>query len=475
MTIDELRDLLVEHGIDLERLKNYESDEMLKILDEYNTEIRDRILKTKSIEQKSQYDKIIKDIKAFRDNMTQALWERLQNELRSLISEESDFAARSILDNTDNDIKTIDADKTLDTIAFKPYTASGNDTFESYINSLGDNVVKTWDAQLRGALLTAIATGVGFLAGDIIKAVLGTKKAPGGTMAGLRNSLIQNTKDMVGYTSNEARQATYDNNSAKIEGYVRVEILDTKTCIMCGLEDLKFYKTKAEAPTLPVHPNCRGFYLPKVKGEELGAGLQKTWSQWLSEQSDKKQREVLGPTRFNAYKAGLKVNSFVSDGKKLTLDELIEKNGLKLYGAGLKARTRTEKEQYADVYYSAIRNRKSPTDIAKVAQNSGFSEKDITDIRAHVFTAQHNLGNGKTGRFETDWRMAQAWQRMEMGWKGNGMTKYKNLDLLLLKHEKEELTLMREKGYDAIEAHEETCKKYDWYSTLKKEFPEEAD
>jgi hypothetical protein len=40
---------------------------------------------------------------------------------------------------------------------------------------------------------------------------------------------------------------------------------------------------------------------------------------------------------------------------------------------------------------------------------------------------------------------------------------YTDIDILLLNHELEELTLMREKGYTYSEAHTEADKKYPWF------------
>jgi len=44
----------------------------------------------------------------------------------------------------------------------------------------------------------------------------------------------------------------------------------------------------------------------------------------------------------------------------------------------------------------------------------------------------------------------------------NGMAKYHDVDLLLLKHELEELTLMAKYGHNTMKAHEVTEGKYPW-------------
>jgi hemerythrin len=47
------------------------------------------------------------------------------------------------------------------------------------------------------------------------------------------------------------------------------------------------------------------------------------------------------------------------------------------------------------------------------------------------------------------------------------MTKYSEVDILLLNHEKEEEAIMAKYGYDALKAHRITEKKYDWDVKIK--------
>lgn len=119
-------------------------------------------------------------------------------------------------------------------------------------------------------------------------------------------------------------------------------------------------------------------------------------------------------------------------------------------------------DAYSDRYYEAIRNRKNPTDIGKRAEHTGFSEDTIRLIREHLFIKEHDLGEGVTGRFDTDWQIAKAWQRMEQGWKGTEQDKYRDVYILLLRHELEELTIMVKYGYNVSEAHDKANEKYYW-------------
>jgi hypothetical protein len=55
----------------------------------------------------------------------------------------------------------------------------------------------------------------------------------------------------------------------------------------------------------------------------------------------------------------------------------------------------------------------------------------------------------------------------EQGWKGNSQDRYKDTDILLLRHELEELTQMAKHGYNTIEAHEKAEAKYPWDIKIK--------
>lgn len=121
---------------------------------------------------------------------------------------------------------------------------------------------------------------------------------------------------------------------------------------------------------------------------------------------------------------------------------------------GILDKDMSEQTRFAEEYYEAIRNRKSKSDIRHIAANTGFSEKDIAAVRSHVFTEKHSLDDGET-YFAPDAEIALAWQRLEQG-------KHTELDILLLRHELEELTIMKTKGYDYDKAHLLADKKYPW-------------
>ena len=144
----------------------------------------------------------------------------------------------------------------------------------------------------------------------------------------------------VMHVSNTARDIFWQANEDIIKGYMRVETLDERTCIVCGLEDGRIYGVNEPKPFLPQHLNCRGILCPLFKSfRELGIDADElpattrasmngqvpkytTWKDMLKSASSKEQVEILGPTRAKLYQQGMPVESFVKDGKLLTLKEL---------------------------------------------------------------------------------------------------------------------------------------------------------
>lgn len=125
-----------------------------------------------------------------------------------------------------------------------------------------------------------------------------------------------------------------------------------------------------------------------------------------------------------------------------------------------------EAQAHAERYYESVRKMK--TDVRNIAQNTGFSEEEISQIKNHVFINEHDLGGEVPERFYPNYAMSQSWQRLI---DGKNIQKH---DLTLLNHEKMESNLMKQ-GYSQKEAHELAEKVYnyakesrEYYAEIKK-------
>lgn len=108
---------------------------------------------------------------------------------------------------------------------------------------------------------------------------------------------------------------TYDN----IQSIQKVTVsgtLDGRTCLVCASLHGKTFE-KHSAPLFPIHHRCRCFLIPYQEGF-----VPPSYSEWLSRQSEETQKQILGKTRFELYKGGMTVDRFVSNNRKLRLDEI---------------------------------------------------------------------------------------------------------------------------------------------------------
>lgn len=100
-------------------------------------------------------------------------------------------------------------------------------------------------------------------------------------------------------------------------------------------------------------------------------------------------------------------------------------------------------EEWADRAYDAFRaNDDELPGVAATAGEHGFSADDIAKIKNHVFRDEHRLdlyGDDMVGRFDSNPRMAEAWQRLADGTPHPA-------DLDLLRHERFEAEYMAGTG-----------------------------
>ncbi len=111
-------------------------------------------------------------------------------------------------------------------------------------------------------------------------------------------------------------------------------------------------------------------------------------------------------------------------------------------------------ETHAKKYYEEIRRRR--TDVSAIAKNTGLDENRVRIVKEHVFINKYGLGEEEPMNFYPNYDIAVSWQNLIDG---------KNIsekDIILLKHEYYEYTLMHEKGMTYVEAHTIAQEKYNY-------------
>ena len=106
------------------------------------------------------------------------------------------------------------------------------------------------------------------------------------------------------------------NNNTEV---VYCAILDGNTCIVCGMNHGLHFKSITEAPSIPVHANCRCNYIGVIGVEEP----MPTYEEFIESLSEEEQIHVLGKNRYEMWKNdGISLNKFINNGRKLRLDEI---------------------------------------------------------------------------------------------------------------------------------------------------------
>lgn len=192
--------------------------------------------------------------------------------------------------------------------------------------------------------------------------------------------------------------------------YVRIwAAVDERTCETCGVNGYhnKVYPI-GKAPILPFHPNCRCTYLPATEKEYL------------------------------TQNPGTKV---------------IEKQGRSgIITSGARNPYGEAASEHAKKYYGLVRS--MTTDVKKIAETTGCTEKEIQSIKNYIFIDKHDLGEAGIKRFDPDYMMGESWRRLMEG-------KPEPHDITLINHEAMERKLM-EQGLSQDEAHCQASDKFNY-------------
>jgi len=110
-------------------------------------------------------------------------------------------------------------------------------------------------------------------------------------------------------------------NPALYRGWLFVAVLDERTSLVCMGNSGRVFPVDS-GPFPPLHFYCRSTILPLLASNPEDPKL-RTYEQWLREQPEALQRQILGKTRFDLWKqGGLNLKHFVDGGRALTIAEL---------------------------------------------------------------------------------------------------------------------------------------------------------
>ena len=182
-----------------------------------------------------------------------------------------------------------------------------DDAFQNFVGIAGDGAPL---GNLLAPLGPEAVTGVRDKIGEGIALGKGPRETANlvATAAGMplsRALLITRTETNRAFR--EATRLEYRNNSRVVKGYRRHADHSDRTCVACIALDGKLYSLDQ---SLDEHPNGRCALVPEVLDyADLGLDMPRTpppdnARDWLAGQSEGVQRDILGGTRFDAWRAG---------------------------------------------------------------------------------------------------------------------------------------------------------------------------
>lgn len=226
-------------------------------------------------------------------------------------------------------------------------------------------VMSEWTQQLKASDLTrtwnSILDGItsGATTDDLIRGLLGTKalQYKDGVREVSRRGMEALVRTSINHATNQGRQMVWESNSDILKGVRWVSTLDTRTTPICQQRDGKVGPVvddpnwappegsdRLDPPFArpPAHPNCRSTTTAVTKSwkelgfnmDELPAGTRAsmdgqvpanmTYFEWLAKQSPERQKDILGPTRFDLWhNKGIQPDRFINDkGEMLTIKEI---------------------------------------------------------------------------------------------------------------------------------------------------------
>lgn len=212
-------------------------------------------------------------------------------------------------------------------------------TARQWFTGLADDVRLAVNNQIQEGMLEGESVD------SIIRRIRGTRAVSytDGALETTRRHAQALARTGVMSASNTSRRAFHEANKDVIKSYSVVATLDTRTCVQCAF--MESQNPYTEPPTPPFHPNCRCVVTANTKSwEELGIDLQEmtpgtrasmdgevpaemTYKEWFEQQTEERQKEILGPSRFAAYQNGVDVTAFTDNGHILTLEELRLREG----------------------------------------------------------------------------------------------------------------------------------------------------
>ena len=370
-----LHDAAVRHQIFLQRYGGSTANASIKILDEAQRDLEERLRKRlarlgpldrqqfgRGLATTKRMQALLDEVKLQNRDLRVALGKQLRGDLKDLADLEVDIASRRLTEAMGVDLNNL-----------RPSPEVLRSLSQMSTSRLRGRTLGQWFKKFESDRFTRVESAVrlGMVEGDTITQIARRIRQAGETSKIAANALARTS---VNHVANSAREAFYEANSDIIKDVRWTATLDGRTSAICQARDGLTWPVDEPHPRPPAHPNCRSVLTPVTKSwEELtggearldpkrmkGPGFEKamrkdlaergmtqgqiddfiaaqkrqltgkvartdTYQNWLTDQSKQFQDSVLGPTRGKLFREGnLSLDKFVDmrSGKPFNLDQL---------------------------------------------------------------------------------------------------------------------------------------------------------
>lgn len=331
-------DETIKRQINLMRFTAGERKKVLALLDKMQKELIGKLANDLTDYSKARVNKLIKDSQEIIDKH----YANLQTEI------EFDKLAKQQVTATASTLSSVGLEAAIPTEAVLRRLVQDNLVFgapaKKWWEKQSESTIFNYSAQIRQGVVQ------GETLQQIIKRVVGMPvKGETGIMALAKRNASTLVHDSVMQIANDARMATYEENSDMMKGYEHLSTLDGTTSKIClaysGAQwDLDYNPIKGNLPFnngCPRHPNCRSNTIPLLKTfKELGINAVEpkgtrasdegqvpsdiTMTEFLKGKDKAYLDDLLGKGRADLFSSGkITLRDLVSgNGRELTLEQL---------------------------------------------------------------------------------------------------------------------------------------------------------
>lgn len=291
---------MLKHYVEMEKDTSKISASCVKFLEDLLNEIKKTLKKTPYITSKETLLKTQNEIEELIKKCNKRVKSLYRNEIEELIEKENEYSTENVKEEEEEEPKK--KKSLVPSILFMG--VAGYALYTDLLKRSTDNILKNVSSKIRFAYTTKQPID------DVVESV--DKK---------EEKYKKDMKTDVETAAASAIRNTSRSVYAKAKKKVKwCAVLDSHSCLVCASYHGQIFEANS-APEIPVHENCRCILVP-VEDNDNTEFEYNSFSEWIDSLSDDEKKGVLGKGRYELYKKGVAINSFIQGGSLIPLSKL---------------------------------------------------------------------------------------------------------------------------------------------------------